>query len=54
MKELMKAAEGLSVTFHRAFDVCRNPQKAMEEITLQQLLDYYHNNDDVRFDYEPE
>ena len=32
MKELMKAAEGLSVTFHRAFDVCRNPQKAMEEI----------------------
>lgn len=29
-------------------------QKAMEEITLQQLLDYYHNNEDVRFDYEPE
>lgn len=28
----MKTAEGLSVTFHRAFDVCRNPQKAMEEI----------------------
>lgn len=28
-------------------------QKAMEEITLQQLLDYYHDNDDVRFDYEP-
>lgn len=29
-------------------------QKAMEEITLQRLLDYYHNNEDVRFDYEPE
>lgn len=29
-------------------------QKAMEEITLQQLLDYYHNNEDVKFDYEPE
>ncbi|WP_455586727.1 copper homeostasis protein CutC [Bacteroides sp.] len=32
MKELMRASEGLSVTFHRAFDVCCNPQKAMEEI----------------------
>lgn len=32
MKKIMKAADGLSVTFHRAFDVCRNPQKAMEEI----------------------
>lgn len=32
MKEIMKVAGGLSVTFHRAFDVCRNPQKAMEEI----------------------
>ena len=29
---LMKTAEGLSVTFPSAFDVCRNPQKAMEEI----------------------
>ncbi|MDO4305555.1 MAG: Rrf2 family transcriptional regulator [Eubacteriales bacterium] len=28
-------------------------QEAMEGITLQQLLDYYHENDDVRFDYEP-
>lgn len=27
-------------------------QEAMEGITLQQLLDYYHENDDVRFDYE--
>ncbi len=27
-------------------------QKAMEEITLQQLLDYYHDNEDVKFDYE--
>lgn len=29
-------------------------QKAMEDITLQQLLYYYHNNEDVKFDYEPE
>ncbi len=32
MKVLMKAAEGLSVTFHRAFDVCREPFKALEDI----------------------
>ena len=32
MKELVAVADGLSVTFHRAFDVCRNPQKALEEI----------------------
>lgn len=32
MKELMNASKGLSVTFHRAFDVCCNPQKALEEI----------------------
>jgi len=28
-------------------------QETMEGITLQQLLNYYHNNDDVQFDYEP-
>lgn len=32
MQELMKASEGLSVTFHRAFDVCRDARKALEEI----------------------
>ena len=32
MRELMKASEGLSVTFHRAFDVCCNPEKALEQI----------------------
>ena len=32
MQKLMKAAQGLSVTFHRAFDVCRNPQRALEQI----------------------
>ena len=32
MRELMTAAEGLSVTFHRAFDVCRNPFEALEQI----------------------
>ena len=32
MQELMKAAQGLSVTFHRAFDVCRDPKKALEQI----------------------
>lgn len=31
-RRLMQCAEGLSVTFHRAFDMCRNPQKALEDI----------------------
>lgn len=32
MRQLMEASQGLSVTFHRAFDVCKNPQKALEQI----------------------
>lgn len=32
MKQLMEASKGMSVTFHRAFDVCRNPEKALEDI----------------------
>ena len=32
MQQLMRASEGLSVTFHRAFDVCKNPLKALEQI----------------------
>lgn len=32
MSRMMKVAEGLDVTFHRAFDVCRNPEDAMEQI----------------------
>lgn len=32
MQRLMEASKGLSVTFHRAFDVCRDPQKALEQI----------------------
>lgn len=32
MKELMKAAEGLSVTCHRAFDMTRDPFESMEKL----------------------
>lgn len=32
MQRLMAEAEGLSVTFHRAFDVCRDPFLALEQI----------------------
>lgn len=32
MKLLIEASQNMSVTFHRAFDVCRNPEEALEEI----------------------
>ena len=32
MRRFMEAAAGMSVTFHRAFDVCRDPFRALEDI----------------------
>ena len=31
MKKLMKEAEGMSVTLHRAFDMCRDPRETLEQ-----------------------
>lgn len=31
MKELVEAAEGMSITLHRAFDVCRDPFETLEQ-----------------------
>ena len=31
-RRLVKAAKGMHITFHRAFDVCRNPMQALEDI----------------------
>lgn len=31
-RRLTDAAQGMHVTFHRAFDMCRNPRQALEEI----------------------
>jgi copper homeostasis protein len=32
MNELMDASKGMSVTFHRAFDMCHDPHAALEQI----------------------
>lgn len=32
MKKLMNAVGNMSVTFHRAFDMCRDPKEALEQI----------------------
>ncbi|PID89582.1 MAG: copper homeostasis protein CutC [Bacteroidia bacterium] len=40
-KKLIAAAQSLPVTFHRAFDVCKNPTKALEDIknlSVQRIL----------------
>ena len=31
-KRLIAAADGMSITFHRAFDMCHDPRKALEEL----------------------
>ena len=31
-RRLVKVAKGMHITFHRAFDVCRNPMQALEDI----------------------
>ncbi len=33
-QRLIQAAQGMHVTFHRAFDMCKNPQQALEEIII--------------------
>jgi copper homeostasis protein len=33
MKRVMEQAQGMTVTFHRAFDMCHNPHLALEQLT---------------------
>ncbi|MEW7314651.1 copper homeostasis protein CutC [Buttiauxella gaviniae] len=33
MKRVMEQAQGMAVTFHRAFDMCHNPHQALEQLT---------------------
>ncbi|MEQ9886270.1 copper homeostasis protein CutC [Pectobacterium zantedeschiae] len=33
MREIMAVAQGMAVTFHRAFDMCLNPYVALEQLT---------------------
>lgn len=32
IRRLMRQAEGMSITFHRAFDVCADPRRAIDEL----------------------
>lgn len=32
VRALIAEADGMSLTFHRAFDMCRNPEKALEDL----------------------
>ena len=38
-KELIAATDGMSVTFHRAFDMCRDSRKALEELSGVEIFD---------------
>lgn len=42
MKQLMEEAGDMSVTLHRAFDVCADPFEAMEQATLSLLILWMH------------
>lgn len=33
MRDIMRACEGMAVTFHRAFDMCINPHLALQQLT---------------------
>ena len=37
-RRLVEAAEGMSVTFHRAFDRCRDPHLALEQLIQLSLI----------------
>ena len=39
---LMSHAKGMSVTFHRAFDRCREPEKALEQLIALGFEEYLH------------
>ena len=43
MKELIAEADGLSVTLHRAFDMCRDPFEAMEQELVKKAIDILGN-----------
>ena len=37
-RELIEAAAGMSTTFHRAFDMCRNPMESLEKIINTRVI----------------
>ena len=44
MKRLMEDAEGMSVTLHRAFDVCADPYETMEQAISLGLIQFLHQD----------
>ena len=39
---LMSHAKGMSTTFHRAFDRCKEPEKALEQLISLGLIEFLH------------
>lgn len=42
LAQLMEEAKGMSVTLHRAFDVCRDPMEALEQAISLVLIPFSH------------
>ena len=44
LAQLMEEAKGMSVTLHRAFDVCADPYETMEQAISLGLIQFLHQD----------